>query len=122
MAGMRLDYNFAYNQLFWTPRIHLKWQAAENTSIRVSAGKGYRVSNILTENQSLLISNREFVFADNVFTDGSMPMNQGLRPEEAYNTGISFVQGFKMPGWKIHLQRGLLLHPFHQPDHHRHGL
>ena len=96
MAGMRLDYNFAYNQLFWTPRLHLKWQAAENTSLRVSAGKGYRVSNILTENQSLLISNRDFVFADNT----SSSMNQGLRPEEAYNTGISFVQGFKMPGGK----------------------
>lgn len=100
MAGMRLDYNFAYNQLFWTPRLHLKWQAAENTSIRVSAGKGYRISNVLTENQSLLISNREFFFADNVFTNGAMPLNQGLRPEEAYNTGISFVQGFKMPGGK----------------------
>ena len=100
MAGMRLDYNFAYNQLFWTPRLHLKWQATENTSIRVSAGKGYRVSNIITENQSLLISNREFVFADALSNDKNTSMNKGLRPEEAYNTGISFVQNFKMPGGK----------------------
>ena len=100
MAGMRLDYNFAYNQLFWTPRLHLKWQPAENTSFRISAGKGYRVSNILTENQSLLISNRDFVFADASPYDASPTMNKGLRPEEAYNTGISFVQGFKMPGGK----------------------
>lgn len=100
MAGMRLDYNFAYNQLFWTPRLHLKWQATENTSIRVSAGKGYRVSNIITENQSLLISNREFVFADALSNDKNTSMNKGLCPEEAYNTGISFVQNFKMPGGK----------------------
>ena len=100
MAGMRLDYNVAYRKLFWTPRIHLKWQAAENTSFRVSAGKGYRVSNVITENQSLLISNREFIFDDAVGTDGTTLMNQGLLPEEAYNTGISFVQTFKMPGGK----------------------
>ena len=100
MGGFRLDYNVAYRKLFWTPRIHLKWQTAENTSFRVSAGKGYRVSNVITENQSLLISNRIFVFDDAIADNGTIQVNQGLQPEEAYNAGISFVQNFKMPGGK----------------------
>ena len=86
MPGFRIDYNFNYSQLFWTPRLHLKWQPAHETSIRISAGKGYRTSNPIIENLSLLVSNRQFVFADQ------------LTPEEAWNTGISVVQHFNMPG------------------------
>lgn len=96
MPGFRLDYNVAYNKLFWTPRLHIKWQVSDNSSFRVSAGKGYRVANIFAENQSLLISNRNFVFKDAESGDKL----QGLQPEEAYNAGISFVQTFKMPGGK----------------------
>ncbi|MDR3046839.1 MAG: TonB-dependent receptor [Bacteroidales bacterium] len=88
MPGMRIDYNFLYNQLFWTPRLHLKWSPVPNSSIRISAGKGYRTANVLAENISLLISNREFKFENN------------LQPEEAYNAGISFVQSFDMKGDK----------------------
>jgi len=74
--------------LFWTPRVHLKWLPAPNSSIRISAGKGYRTANVLAENLSLMISNRTFNFSDN------------LKPEEAYNAGISFVQSFDMKGGK----------------------
>ncbi len=89
MPGMRIDYDFYYKKLYWTPRLHLKWQAAKNSSFRLSAGKGYRTANVLIENLSLLVSNRAFVNAD-----------QQLRPEEAYNAGISFVQNFNMKGGK----------------------
>jgi outer membrane receptor protein involved in Fe transport len=88
MPGIRLDYNFHYKQLFWTPRLHLKWQPVHETSIRISAGKGYRSSNPIIENLSLLVSNRQLVFPE------------ASRPEEAWNTGISFVQNFNMPGGK----------------------
>ncbi|MCL2435137.1 MAG: TonB-dependent receptor [Lentimicrobiaceae bacterium] len=88
MPGFRVDYNFFYKQLFWTPRLHLKWQPTHETSLRVSAGKGYRTSSPIIENLSLLVSNREFVFKDR------------LVPEEAWNTGISVVQHFNMPGGK----------------------
>ena len=88
MPGMRLDYNFFYKKLFWTPRLHLKWQPTHETSIRISAGKGYRSSNPIIENLSLLVSNRQFV------------MPETSVAEEAWNTGISLVQSFKMPGGK----------------------
>jgi len=88
MPGFRLDYNFYYKQLFWTPRIHLKWQPTHETSVRISAGKGYRSSNPIIENLSLLVSNRKFEFSE------------PLVAEEAWNTGISLVQYFNMPGGK----------------------
>ena len=88
MPGVRLDYNFNYSLLFWTPRLHIKWQPTHETSIRISAGKGYRTSNPIIENLSLLVSNRDFVFTDK------------LLPEEAWNTGVSFVQSFNMKGGK----------------------
>jgi outer membrane receptor for ferrienterochelin and colicins len=88
MPGFRIDYNAFYHQLFWTPRIHTKWQINLTTSFRASAGKAYRVSNVIVENLSLLVSNREFNIVEN------------LKPEEAYNMGASLVKTFQMKGGK----------------------
>ena len=99
MAGMRLDYNMvrdrlhsnnweSINQLFWTPRVHLKWQATKDLSVRASAGKGYRNAHFFAENQSLLLSSRSICF------DGHP------KPEEAWNAGASMVYQFDMPGGK----------------------
>lgn len=101
-AGMRLDYNlvrdrqYSYvwernNQLFWTPRIHAKWQVTKDLSLRASAGKGYRNAHFFAENQSLMLSSRTFHF------DGLS------KPEEAWNTGASVVWQFNMPGGKASL-------------------
>lgn len=90
MAGMRLDYNCLYSQLYWTPRLHLKWQATDNLTLRASAGKGYRSAHVLAENLALLTSNRKYLYYN-----FDLP-----RPEEAYNAGISLVQSFNMPGGK----------------------
>jgi len=86
MPGFRLDYNLLYEQLYWTPRVHLKWQIAKQTSVRASAGKGYRTANVYAENMSLMVSSRSFEILE------------PLKPEEAYNTGISFVQEFMIQG------------------------
>ncbi|MCL2132433.1 MAG: TonB-dependent receptor [Lentimicrobiaceae bacterium] len=83
IAGMRLDYNSLYG-LFWTPRLHAKWAVTEKTSIRITGGKGYRSPNVLIENTSLLASSRRFVISN------------GLKAEEAWNTGISLTQTFKI--------------------------
>ncbi len=88
MAGLRFDYDLLYRKLLWTPRLHLKWQATDNFSLRLSAGKGYRTAYVLAENLSLLASSR------------SCNMTEDLQPEEAVNAGISLVQRFNMPGGK----------------------
>ena len=89
MPGLRFDYDTYNAQLYWTPRLHIKWQPAPNSSIRISAGKGYRSANILIENLSLLASSRALIKADSKF-----------KPEEAYNASISFTQSFQMKGGK----------------------
>jgi len=102
MTGMRLDYNMVrdkshssiwtnISQLFWTPRVHVKWQATKDLSLRASAGKGYRNAHFFAENQSLMISSRTLHF------DGPS------RPEEAWNAGASVVWQFNMPGGKASL-------------------
>ena len=102
MTGMRLDYNMVrdkshssiwtnISQLFWTPRVHVKWQATKDLSLRASAGKGYRNAHFFAENQSLMITSRTLHF------DGP------TRPEEAWNVGASAVWQFDMPGGKASL-------------------
>jgi outer membrane receptor for ferrienterochelin and colicin len=101
-AGMRLDYNMVrdrdyasvwtnFSQLFWTPRVHAKWQVTKDLSLRASVGKGYRNAHFFAENQSLLISSRGIYF------DGPAV------PEEAWNAGASLVWQFNMPGGKATL-------------------
>lgn len=93
MAGMRLDYNTYYGlqgRLYWTPRIHIKWQATSNLSLRASAGKGYRTAHWTAENMLLLTSNRQFLYQG----------TEMQQPEEAYNCGVSLVQNFNLPGGK----------------------
>lgn len=91
MAGMRLDYNSMYNKLFWTPRLHAKWQVTKDFSLRASAGKGYRTSHFFPENLSLLISSR------------NIRIDEQSQAEEAYNYGVSAVYQFNMPGGKASL-------------------
>lgn len=86
MPGIRLDYNIMYNRLFWTPRLHIKWQATPTLSVRMSAGKGYRTSSTMAENVALLSSNRRVYQRDEE------------QPEEAYNTGVSIVKQWRMRG------------------------
>lgn len=83
IAGFRLDYNSLYG-LFWTPRIHAKWAITESSSLRATAGKGYRTPNIFIENTALMTSSRQFV------------VTEELKAEEAWNAGISFTQTFKI--------------------------
>ena len=49
IAGLRDDYHNLYGN-FFTPRLHLKIQLDKKTIVKISAGKGYRVANILAEN------------------------------------------------------------------------
>ena len=64
VPGARVDFHNLYGTLF-TPRIHFKYRPDDNTTFRVSAGKGYRSVNLLAENLNYLASSREFVVINN---------------------------------------------------------
>jgi outer membrane receptor for ferrienterochelin and colicin len=86
-AGLRVD---THNRLgnFVTPRLHLRYTPWEKASLRGSFGRGRRAANIFAENQQFFASSRQLQLLD---TEGSV---YGLDPEDAWNYGFSFLQGF----------------------------
>lgn len=88
-AGLRVD---KHNRLgtFVTPRFHIRYTPWEKASLRGSFGRGKRAANIFAENQQLFASSREIKILN---SGGSV---YGLDPEDAWNYGVSFLQGFNL--------------------------
>ncbi len=83
MAGLRADRFYssaAESHWFVTPRLHVKWMAADWVTLRASTGKGYRPVHPRAEYHYLLASGR---------MDSVLPCS--LTPEEAWNSGMSAV-------------------------------
>lgn len=81
LGGIRTDFHNLYGT-FISPRMHAKYTLNSNTTFRLSAGKAYRVANVLAENTSILTSARQFILEEN------------LLPEQAWNYGATVVQNF----------------------------
>lgn len=91
VVGIRGDYNNLYGW-FATPRAHLRYQPIRGTTFRLSGGRGQRTANIFAENTAALASARVVrVAAANTAENA-----YGLKPEIAWNTGISFDQSFRL--------------------------
>lgn len=91
VGGIRLD---VHNRLgtFVTPRFHLRYLPQEETIIRLSIGSGRKAANIFAENQTLFGTNRQISILEN---GGSI---YGLKPEKAWNYGVSLRQIFNLFG------------------------
>ena len=87
IAGIRLDYHNHWGY-FLSPRLHLKYNFHENTTLRASIGRGKRTANIFVENPQIFVSNRDIVL------DGQSGNAYGLQPETAWNAGVNIVQNF----------------------------
>lgn len=86
ILGLRLDHHNTLGS-FITPRVHLRYALAENTTIlRLSAGEGRRVSSIFAEHQKFFGSQRLLSIQK-----PTRPM-YGLTPERAWNYGFSWIQ------------------------------
>ncbi len=85
VAGFRGDYHTRAGFQFH-PRVHARFvlDRHEKTILRIAAGSGFRVPNILTENQSLLASSRTIVFQE--------PASK----EILWNYGLSLTQKFNL--------------------------
>jgi outer membrane receptor for ferrienterochelin and colicin len=97
MGGIRADFpkgksifNKVYSdnefKLFITPRFHLQYKFDENSTVRASAGKGYRIANMRAENLAMLATSRKMV----------MDKVDRIRPEEAWNYGINASTSFEL--------------------------
>jgi len=85
VAGSRVDFHNLYGTQF-TPRLHVKYQLDGNTALRLSAGRGFRVSNPLAEYFGNLVSSRAVVFRERI------------RPEVSWNYGASLTREFDLGG------------------------
>jgi outer membrane receptor for ferrienterochelin and colicins len=79
--GLRYDITRNHGH-FFTPRLHVKYHPSETTTLRLSAGKGYRVPNHIIENAAFFASSRQFL------------LEEDLKAEEATNIGFNFMQDF----------------------------
>lgn len=95
VAGIRGDYamvgnNYyvkdAKNKFLITPRAHIKWSITPRTTLRASAGMGYRRQNIVTDNIWMMTTSREIASLDNLHDD----------MEQALTVGGSLTQTFKL--------------------------
>ncbi len=90
VAGIRADQNSLYGW-FATPRLHVRYEPVKGTTIRLSAGRGQRTANIFAENTSVFVSSRYTIIIPSLPGKG-----YGLKPEVAWNKGISIDQKFRL--------------------------
>ncbi len=82
VVGNRSDKHSLFGWIY-TPRLHFRYEFAQNTIVRLSAGRGFRVPNPIVENWGFLVNNRT-IFAEN-----------NLQPEISWNYGISLQKSWK---------------------------
>ncbi|HRO40877.1 MAG TPA: TonB-dependent receptor [Flavobacteriales bacterium] len=87
VAGMRADFNSEYGEAY-SPRLHLKYDLAPLTTLRFSAGSGFRSANPVVEFPAAQASSRQVIF------EGDLGF------ERSWNTGLSLLHKFKWFGKK----------------------
>jgi outer membrane receptor for ferrienterochelin and colicins len=80
LAGLRYDYNSVHGSIL-SPRLNYKIVSEDKSTVfRVSAGNGFRVANVFTEDHAALTGAREVVFEEE------------LAPERSWNTNLNLVK------------------------------
>jgi outer membrane receptor for ferrienterochelin and colicins len=83
LLGVRYDYNSIHGNVF-SPRVNYKWSSRDKSNVlRLSAGNGFRVANVFTEDHAALTGAREVVF------EGE------LEPETSWNANVNYVKTFR---------------------------
>ena len=83
VAGLRVDQHNLWGTVV-TPRLHARWSATEQTSLKMVAGTGFRTPNVLMEELGVWASNRTWI------VDGP------LEPERGWNAGFNVTSKFKL--------------------------
>ena len=80
LLGVRYDHSSIHGSIY-SERINYKWNSAnKNNILRLSAGNGYRVANVFTEDHAALTGARGVVFKND------------LKPETSWNGNMNFVK------------------------------
>jgi outer membrane receptor for ferrienterochelin and colicins len=70
LGGLRLDHNGKHG-IVTAPRFSVKYRPSELTTLRASAGTGFRVVNVFTEDHAALTGSREVVFEEDLAPERS---------------------------------------------------
>jgi len=86
IAGARVDMwqssAIGAARAYVSPRVNLKYNFTEESVVRLSAGRGVRQANALSENLRYMATYRDIVVQSNIM------------PEEAWNYGLNYTQQF----------------------------
>lgn len=83
VAGLRGDHHNLYGN-FASPRLHVRYSLAEETSVKLVAGRGFRTANVFMEQLGSWASNRRW------------DIQEDLAPEVATNVGVNLVSKFRL--------------------------
>ena len=89
IGGLRYDQYTTQNQNkgFWSPRLHVRWSATENTSVKLAAGRGFRSANPFMEQMGTWASQRQWV---------RQIEGDEFAPEVATNIGLNVTSKFEL--------------------------
>ena len=81
-TGLRSDYYNITKKIYYSPRINIKYNPNDQSVVRFSLGKGFRIPNIIADNMYLLASSRDIM------------IDYDNKPEIAWNFGSNFSYCF----------------------------
>jgi len=81
LLGLRYDWNSIHGSVL-SPRANWKWSPDDLNTFRLSAGNGYRVANVFSEDHAALTGSRVVVLADR------------LQPERSWNGNLNYTTKF----------------------------
>jgi outer membrane receptor for ferrienterochelin and colicins len=87
LLGLRYDYYKQHGSIF-SPRANYKWSPNPFNTLRISAGNGFRVVSIFTEDHAALTGARDVVILNELKPEQSWNININ------YNRYLSFKTGF----------------------------
>jgi len=90
VAGLRADHNNLFGW-FTTPRLNVRYQPFNMTTVRLVMGRGQRTANLFAENIGVLVSSRQIIIMN-----AQPGKAYGLDPEVAWNKGVSIDQKFRL--------------------------
>lgn len=109
ITGLRAD-KYEDIGLKFVPRFLVRYEISETSDLRMSVGRGIRIANVFSERINILSGNRNVIFEET------------LRPEEAINAGVNYIQSFFLDKVDITLSGDFYLTMFQNqifPDYDR---
>ncbi|MEZ4967452.1 MAG: TonB-dependent receptor [Saprospiraceae bacterium] len=79
LSGLRWDFDGRHGHIL-SPRLNLKYNPDDANTLRLSAGSGFRVVNVFSEDHAALTGGREVVFAE------------ALAPERTWNFNLNYTR------------------------------